>query len=227
MGERNLEGTCRQWHWAMGRNLKLGRGLEGASYPETRRAPDMGALLHSGVYVTYREAPAAPRRDALSPRCAHPRLSPCHTSPTPQPRFNAASIAHCTFSLSTHHVGHRPHFFGDAPRRHGHPFILRNNPLAQASLSTLCDRVHFSSHAQRPPTQRHRRQGVLSEENHRRCSFGRGMSYHPSCPLPFLSPSCPLPQSALRVHNGDDCFPATFQRFFDPFYTRQHLKKFP
>lgn len=53
------------------------------------------------------------------------------------------------------------------------------------------------------------------------------------CPLSFLSfpvhlsPTCPLPSSALRVRNGDDCVSATFRRFFDVFYTRQHFKNLP
>lgn len=151
------KGAGSRWRADGGWMARLGRVSFG---PETRRAATAPAIWASrstgecaAGYVSARKAPATPRRDALSPRCAHPRLSPCHTSPTPQPRSNAASIAPRFLPLSVHHVGRSPHLSGDALRRHGHPAILCNNPLPQASLSTvLCDRVHLSSHVQRPPT---------------------------------------------------------------------------
>ena len=84
------KGAGGRWGVDGGWMARLGRVSFG---PETRRAATAPAIWASrstgecaAGYVSARKAPATPRRDALSPRCAHPRLSPCHTSPTPQPR---------------------------------------------------------------------------------------------------------------------------------------------
>ena len=117
------------------------------------------------VYVSARVAPATPRRDALSPRCAHPRLFLSHVpdAPTTAP---PASVPRRPAPAFLPHVGHTRSLPGDAPRRHGHPIVLCDNSLAQGSISTVFrERVDLYSRAQRFLFQRWRRQREPGQEN--------------------------------------------------------------
>lgn len=100
----------------------------------------MGACGKSAVPLRKRSGSAGtPRRDALSPRAAHPRLFQSHVADAP-------TTASRRVPRPPHHILRLPAALyssaniRDALFRYGDAFVDRDNPLTPAAVSALARR---------------------------------------------------------------------------------------